>query len=684
MALTTRKAAVFTNPSKATRQQIPPFLSKLYHMVNDPATDNLIRWSDAGDSFYVYDHERFAKDVLPSWFKHSNFGSFVRQLNNYGFHKVPHLQQGVLRSDGEAEISHFENQYFQRGQPDLLCLIQRKKQLQNDPREDSPTDFKEPVVSGTSQANGAESDSTLSQHNIKGTVIDINGIVNGIQAIKRHQHAISAELKELHVSNQSLWQEIYAARERHKKHHDTITRILKFLAGVFGHTGNGAPRAQEVPHSSPDKTSASAMVPRRGNFLMIENNDKEKRSNSEKMDINEMMMEPLDFEGGRANDGERFATIEVPASPASQATTSTPKPPDTQSVVSDLPSPQLLLSPPTPAATPASVPSPAPSMNGYPFPANNHNRMTPTEPEPVYPNNYASPVTSHPNANALTASSSAQSDADMQNTFAALFNNPAQLQRVLAALQSGVPMSMPDNIGPTMPSGVPDNQPQQSSNAFNGFRSPVDGQLSPGSMSLFNPLNGLGTLSISPPSDDTAMMNGLAQSNSQLQKSYKDAAEVEADVNTLQNHIDSLIESLGVDAHTGASLRGDQLNHAPDDDIVTSNGTSTNGIPAPQFDMQNDSFDFDSFLSLDPVYAPVQPGFNAMANGADQIGAFLDEVRSVSNGSDVTVDSNNIAGGVVDGHEGDGKGGSRKRKSGAVELVPDGKSPKAPRTSKKR
>ncbi|KIJ23992.1 hypothetical protein M422DRAFT_217330, partial [Sphaerobolus stellatus SS14] len=77
------------------------------------------------------------------------------------------------------------------------------------------------------------------------------------------------------------------------------------------------------------------MVPRRGNFLMIENNDKEKGSNSEKMDINEMMMEPLDFEGGRANDGgrssckslnfslysclaERFATIEVPASPASQ------------------------------------------------------------------------------------------------------------------------------------------------------------------------------------------------------------------------------------------------------------------------------------------------------------------------------------------------------------------------------
>ncbi|KAE8779272.1 Anoctamin-like protein [Hordeum vulgare] len=49
----------------------PPFLTKMYDLVEDPATDQVVSWSRAGNSFVVWDLHVFADTLLPHLFKHS-------------------------------------------------------------------------------------------------------------------------------------------------------------------------------------------------------------------------------------------------------------------------------------------------------------------------------------------------------------------------------------------------------------------------------------------------------------------------------------------------------------------------------------------------------------------------------------------------------------------------------------
>ncbi|GAA5986823.1 hypothetical protein JCM10908_000912 [Rhodotorula pacifica] len=106
------------------------FVHKVWAMLEDPALHDYIAWTEDGKSFLVFNPSDFARDVLPRFFKHSNFSSFLRQCNFYNWSKVNDglsNANSFIQPDGsQGHAWEFRNPSFQRGRPDLLAKIKRK------------------------------------------------------------------------------------------------------------------------------------------------------------------------------------------------------------------------------------------------------------------------------------------------------------------------------------------------------------------------------------------------------------------------------------------------------------------------------------------------------------------------------------------------------------------------------
>ncbi|XP_053571473.1 heat shock factor protein-like [Bombina bombina] len=177
---------------------VPAFLAKLWTLVEDPETDPLICWSPEGNSFHVFDQGRFAKDVLPKYFKHNNMASFVRQLNMYGFRKVVHIEQGGLVKP-EKDDTEFQHPYFIRGQESLLENIKRK-------------------VNNVTCTKNEE---------VKGRQDNVGKLLTDIHILKGKQENMDCRILAMKHENEALWREVASLRQKHSQQQKVVNKVSR-------------------------------------------------------------------------------------------------------------------------------------------------------------------------------------------------------------------------------------------------------------------------------------------------------------------------------------------------------------------------------------------------------------------------------------------------------------------------
>jgi HSF-type DNA-binding len=82
----------------------------------------------------------YLQSILPRYFKHSNFSSFARQLNFYGFRKM--RSDPILTSDVDPNTAghvRFFHEKFQRDKPELLQQIKRATKTDQQSKDEIDT-----------------------------------------------------------------------------------------------------------------------------------------------------------------------------------------------------------------------------------------------------------------------------------------------------------------------------------------------------------------------------------------------------------------------------------------------------------------------------------------------------------------------------------------------------------------
>jgi hypothetical protein len=87
----------------------PEKLHQLLEKAESSGNSHIISWLHDGQSFKVLDKERFVGEIMPLFFRTSNYNSFLRNLNLWGFKR---LAKALGREDVSTPFSYGANLIF--------------------------------------------------------------------------------------------------------------------------------------------------------------------------------------------------------------------------------------------------------------------------------------------------------------------------------------------------------------------------------------------------------------------------------------------------------------------------------------------------------------------------------------------------------------------------------------------
>ena len=211
------------------------FLLKLYEILSKEEYSEIIHWSQNGSYIIIANAHLLEQKILPIYFNHQNYSSFVRQLNMYNFHKIrtdPNkpeqyfINETLNKSKTMKEIKDFKRKeknrqkclFFQDEDSNIKYTIlpdKKEKDIKNqeisitleEKEEEKENAFKQTTEKGKMDENEKEKLLLSLLDKTKENIDKVNEYRNKLKEMNEKQSEINTQIKNINdeIESQNIF-----------------------------------------------------------------------------------------------------------------------------------------------------------------------------------------------------------------------------------------------------------------------------------------------------------------------------------------------------------------------------------------------------------------------------------------------------------------------------------------------